>query len=144
MAGTPGQPIEGMQTVNIKSAGAVAYDDKVIIYAQPATQLPWCVKQYKGLTSEPTLASSNPSFAKLSKSQRQKNALTVWAKVDEAYAQLLKMFPAGQIPPGILSANAIADFTNMDEVVLTKSVETNGFSSRMENPLQRRASLPCV
>jgi len=42
------------------------------------------------------------------------------------------MFPAGQIPPGILSANAIADFTNMDEVVLTKSVETNGFSSRME------------
>ena len=132
MVGTPGQPIEGMQTVNIKSAGAVAYDDKVIIYAQPATQLPWCVKQYKGLTSEPTLVSSNPSFAKLSKSQRQKNALTVWAKVDEAYAQLLKMFPAGQIPPGILSANAIADFTNMDEVVLTKSVETNGFSSRME------------
>ena len=52
--------------------------------------------------------------------------------MDEAYAQLLKMFPAGQIPPGILSANAIADFTNMDEVVLTKSVETNGFSGRME------------
>jgi hypothetical protein len=132
MVGTPGEPIEGMQTVTIKPAGAAAYDDKVVIFAQPATQLQWCVKQYKGLSSGPTLASSNPSFVKLSKSQRQKNALTVWASVDEAYAQLLKMFPAGQIPSGILSANAIADFSNMDEVVLTESVETNGFGSRTE------------
>ncbi len=129
MVGTPGEPIEGMQTVTIKNAGAAAYDDKVIIVAQPASQLQWCVKQYKGLISEPTLASSNKSFAKLSKSQRQKNALTVWANVDEAYAQLLKMFPAGKIPPGILSADAIADFGNIDEVVLTESVESNGLGS---------------
>ena len=95
-----------MQTVNIQNSVAVAYDDKVIIAAQPASQLQWCVKQYKGLISEPTLASSNKSFAKLGKAQRQKNALTVWANVDEAYAQLLKMFPAGQIPSGVLSANA--------------------------------------
>ena len=132
MAGTPGEPIEGMQTVTIKSGGVAAYDDKVIIFAQPATQLPWCVKQYKGLSSGPTLASGNPSFAKLNKSQRQKNTLTVWANVDEAYAQLLKIFPAGQIPSEVLSANAIADFTNMEEAVFTESVETNGFSSRME------------
>ena len=46
---------------------AVAYDDKVILVAQPAEQLKWCVRQYKGLTSEPTLASSNESFAKFSK-----------------------------------------------------------------------------
>jgi tetratricopeptide (TPR) repeat protein len=126
MAGTPGQPIEGMQTVTIKSAGAVAYDDKVIIYAQPASQLQWCVKQYKGLTSEPTLASSNKSFAKLGKAQRQKNAVTVWVHADEAYARLLQMFPAGQVPSGILSANAIADFNNIDELILVESVETNG------------------
>lgn len=132
MVGTPGEPIEGMQTVTIKPSGTVAYDDKVVIYAQPATQLQWCVKQYKGLSSGPTLASSSPSFQKLSKSQRQKNALTVWAKVDEAYAQLLKMFPAGQIPAEILSANVFADFSNMDEVVITDSVETNGFGSRTE------------
>ena len=132
MAGTPGEPIEGMQTVTFKLGGAAAYDDKVVIFAQPATQLPWCVKQYQGLSSGPTLASSNPSFQKLSKTQRQKNALTVWAKVDEAYAQVLKMFPAGQIPPEILSANAIADFSNMDEVVLTESLETNGFGIQTE------------
>lgn len=133
MAGSPGEPIEGMQTVNIKNAGAeAAYDDKVIIVAQPASQLAWCVKQYKGLGSGPTLASSNPSFTKISKGQRQKNALTIWANVDEAYAQLLKIFPAGQIPPGILSANAIADFTNIDEVVLTDSIEPNGLGSTTE------------
>jgi hypothetical protein len=129
MVGTPGEAIEGMQTVTIKNAGAAAYDDKVIIVAQPASQLPWCVKQYKGLSSEPTLASSNQSFAKLSKNQRQKNALTVWANVEETYAQLLKMFPNGKIPPQIISANAIADFSNIDDVVLTESVESNGLSS---------------
>ena len=86
MIGTAGEPIEGMQTMTLQQSGAAAYDDKVIIVTQPASQLPWCVKQYKGLISEPTLASSNKSFQKLSKSQRQKNALTVWANVDEAYA----------------------------------------------------------
>jgi tetratricopeptide (TPR) repeat protein len=127
MAGTPGEPIESMQTVNIKNAGAeAAYDDKVIIVAQPASQLQWCVKQYKGLISEPSLASSNKSFAKLGKAQRQKNAMTVWVNVDEAYARMLQMFPAGQIPSGILSANAIADFDNIDELTLVESVETNG------------------
>ena len=80
--------------------------------ARPAS-LEWCVKQYKGLISEPTLASNNKSFAKLGKAQRQKNALTVWANVGEGYGQLLKMFPAGQIPAGILSANAFMDFSNM-------------------------------
>jgi len=127
MAGTPGEPIESMQTVNIKNAGAeAAYDDKVIIVAQPASQLQWCVKQYKGLISEPSLASSNKSFAKLGKAQRQKNAVTVWVHADEAYARLLQMFPAGQVPSGILSANALADFNNIDELTLVESVETNG------------------
>jgi hypothetical protein len=132
MAGTPGEPIEGMQTVNIKDYGAVAYDDRVIITAHPADQLAWCVKQYKGLSSEPSLASSNKSFAKLNKTQRQKNLITVWANVDEAYGQLLKMFPAGQVPAGVLSANALMDFRNIDELILTDSVETNGLGSRLE------------
>jgi len=126
VAGTPGQPIEGMQTVNIQNSMAVAYDDKVIIAARPASQLLWCVKQYKGLTSEPSLASSNKAFTKLNKAQRQKNAVTVWVNVDEAYARLLQMFPAGQIPAGILSANAVIDFTNIDELTVVESVETNG------------------
>jgi len=125
MIGTPGEPIEGMQTMTLQKSGAAAYDDKVIIVTQPASQLPWCVKQYKGLISEPTLASSNKSFQKLNKNQRQKNALTVWANVDEAYGQMLKMFPAGRIPPGVLSANALFDFTNIDEFIMTESIEPN-------------------
>ena len=132
MVGTPGEPIEGMQTINIRNYGTVAYDDRVIITASPASQLPWCVKQYKGLISEPTLATSNKSFARLSKSQRQKNALTVWGNVSEAYAQLVQMFPADHIPPGILAANAIGDFKNINDFTLTQSLEPGGLGSRFD------------
>jgi hypothetical protein len=100
--------------------------------ARPASQLEWCVKQYKRLSSAPTLASSNKSFAKLSKNQRQKNVLTVWANVDEGYDQVLKMFPPGQVPPQLLSANAFADFHNIDDLIFTESIETSGIGSRLE------------
>jgi tetratricopeptide (TPR) repeat protein len=126
MAGTPGEPLEGMQTLNIQNSAA-AYDDKVIIIAQPSEQLKWCVKQYKGITSEPTLASSNKSFAKISKNQRQSNVVTVWANIDEAYTQALKM---GQSPQQLLQANAIADFNNIDEFILTVSIEPNSLVSK--------------
>lgn len=126
MAGTPGEAIDGMQTVKLPEDMAAAYDDRVIITTRPASQLAWCVKQYKGQISEPTLASSNKSFEKLSKGQREKNALTLWAKVDETYARFLQMLPPGHIPPQIHSANAILDFTNIDDLTLTASVEPSG------------------
>jgi hypothetical protein len=126
VAGTPGEPLEGMQTLNIQNVGAAAYDDTVILIAQPAEQLKWCVRQYKGLTSEPTLASSNISFAKLSKNQRQNNALTAWVNVDEAYTRVLQMFPAGQIPKEVLWANAIADFNHIDYMTFASSIEQDG------------------
>jgi hypothetical protein len=127
MAGTPGEPIEGIQTINIQSVAGAAYDDKVIIIAQPASQLQWCVRQYKGITSEPTLASSNKSFAKISKKQRQKNVVTVWANIDEAYTQALKM---GQSPWELLRANAIGDFNNIDEFIMTVSMEPNSLNCK--------------
>ncbi len=129
MAGTPSEPLEGMQTLNIQNSAGAAYDDKVIIIASPPEQLKWCVKQYKGITSEPTLASSNKSFAKISKKQRQKNVVTVWANVDEAYAQALKM---GQNPQDLLRVNAIADFNNIDDFILTVSVEPNSLASQAD------------
>ena len=133
MVGAAGEPIEGMQTMTLMNGGAeAAYDDKVIIVAQPASQLEWSVKQYKGLGSGPTLASANASFAKLGKNQRHRNALTIWANAHEVYSQLIKMFPAGQMPPGIVSANAVLDFNNIDEVVFTETVNTNGLANRME------------
>lgn len=62
MGGSPGPVMDGMQTVNLKpnekQTMAVAYDDRVFILANPADQLAWCVKQYKGLTSDPTLATA--------------------------------------------------------------------------------------
>ena len=132
MAGTPGTPLDGMQTVKITGFGAVAYDDNVIIAAHPAEQLAQCVKRYKGQTAEPSLASSNKTFKKLSKSQRQKNLITVWAKADEVYGQWLKIFPPGQLPTEVLSANALMDFSNIDEFILTHSIETNGLGTRLE------------
>jgi len=131
MAGKPGDAIEGLQRVNLPEDMAVAYDDRVLIMARPASQLLWCVKQYKGMISEPTLVSGNKSFAKLSKAQRQKNALTVWANVDEAYAQMFKLFPANKIPKDIQSANTIVDFSNIDELTLTHSVEANGIVANL-------------
>jgi hypothetical protein len=142
VAGKPGAPVEGMQTVNLPEDMAVAYDDRVFIMSRPVSQLQWCVKQYKGLISEPTLASSNKSFGKLDKAQRQKNALTVWANVDEAYAQVPRLFPAGKIPAGLLSANALVDFANIDNLMITDSVEPDGAASRLE--LQLKEGHHCV
>ena len=135
MMGTPGETLASMQTVNFKntpSEAGAAYDDKVIIVAQPASLLAWCVKQYKGTISEPTLASGNTLFHKLSRSQRQKNALTLWANVGGSYAQVLEMFPSGGIPPGLLKANSFVDFSNIDGIVLTQSVEPGGLGLKAE------------
>jgi len=103
MVGTPGEPIEGMQTMTIVGTAGAAHDDHVVIIAQPREQLTWCVKQYKGITNEPTLASNNKSFEKISKKERQENALTIWANVDEAFTSLSEMFPEGKIPAEIRS-----------------------------------------
>jgi hypothetical protein len=133
--GTPGETIEGMQTVKMNVGPginiAVAHDDKVFIAAQPAEQLSWVVKQYKGKTSEPSLATVNKSFAKFGKVERQKNAFTVWANVDEAYGQALKLF-AGRIPPELYTANAFVDFSNIDDLTFVESVQANGFASEMD------------
>lgn len=131
MAGSPGEAIEGMQRVNLPEDMAVAYDDRVVIMARPASQLTWSVRQYKGVTSEPTLASNNKSFARLGKATRQNNVMTLWAKVDEVYARVLKTFPAGQIPAGVLSANAIVDFANIDEFTFTESINPTGLGSQV-------------
>ena len=136
MAGKPGEPMEGMQTVKIQApnnlTAEVAYDDRIIIAAQPASQLEWCVKEYKGLISEPTLASSSKSFARIGKTQRQNNVLTAWANVDELYAKLPKVLPGGRIPPGLVAANAFVDFPHIDDVFITDSVESNGLATKVE------------
>jgi hypothetical protein len=132
MAGGPDEPIEGMQTINIQNKTWVAYDDRVILAGMPKEQLVWCVKQYKGLIKEPTLASSNPSFSKLNKNQRQSNALTVWANVDEAYAKVCQMFPPGKMPKQLVMANTICDFNNIDYITYSSTFEQDGLSDVIE------------
>jgi len=130
--GRPIEAIEGMQMVEFTDGGGAAYDDNVVILASPpaytAGQLTWCVKQYKGVAKEPTLASSNKSFAKINKKDRQENAFTIWANVDQAYTTLTKLFPEGQIPQQILHANGLADFENVDDLIAFLSLEENGIA----------------
>jgi tetratricopeptide (TPR) repeat protein len=132
LLGKPIEAIEGMQCVEFPDGGGAAYDDTVVILATPpaysAGQLAWSVKQYKGVNSEPTLASSNKSFTKISKKDRQENALTIWANVDQVYAALTKLFPAGQIPQGILHANGLADFANIDDLIAFLSLQEDGIA----------------
>ncbi len=78
--GSPGEPVEGMQTIVLgdSAGGAVAYDDNAIIFALPADRLAWCVRQYRGVSQEPSLASASPGFARLPRADRQRDALAVW------------------------------------------------------------------
>lgn len=132
MLGQPAEPIEGMQSVTFPGGGGGAYDETTVILVSPsadwAKQLNWCVKQYKGVTSKPTLASSNKSFAKISKKARQENALTLWANVDEVYAGLSKMLPAEMIPSEIRLADGIADIKNIDDLIVFFNIQENGIA----------------
>ncbi|MHC4440189.1 MAG: tetratricopeptide repeat protein, partial [Planctomycetota bacterium] len=130
--GKPVEAVEGMQMVEFTDGGGAAYDDNVVIVASPpaytAGQLTWCVKQYKGVTNEPTLASSNKSFARISQKDRQENALSIWANVDQAYTTLTEMFPEDQIPQEILNANSMADFNNIDDLIAFLILKEDGIA----------------
>ena len=130
--GKPVESIEGMQTVEFTDGGGAAYDDTVLILASPpaykAGQLSWCVKQYKGLSKEPTLASSNKSFSKINKKARQENALTIWANFDQLYASLIKILPKDQMPQEILRANHLADLANVDDLIASLTLEGDGIA----------------
>ena len=130
--GKPVEAIEGMQCVEFPEGGGAAYDDTVVILASPqaysAGQLTWSVKQYKGVTNKPMLASSNKSFAKVNKKDRQENALTIWANVDQVYTALKELFPEGQMPEQIRAADGFADFKNIDDLIAFFSIQENGIA----------------
>jgi hypothetical protein len=121
-----------MQTFTFPDGGGAAYDETTIILVSPSEdwpeQLNWCVKQYKGVTSKPTLASSNKSFAKVSKKARQENALTLWANVDEVFAGLSKVIPQEHIPPQIRIAGGITDFKNIDDLIVFFNIKEDGIA----------------
>ena len=132
MAGRPMEPIEGMQCVELPHGAGAVYDDTIIILATSkavaAGQLTWCVKQYKGVTNEPTLASSNKSFAKIGKKSRLENAVTVWANVDQVFGNLSNIIPAEHMPKELWIANNFVDFKNIDDVIASFSINENGIA----------------
>ncbi len=132
MAGKPTESIEGMQTLSLPEGGCAVYDDIVVILATPkaykAGQLAWSVKQYKGLINEPSLASSNKSFTKISKKARQENLLTVWVDADNFFAKIKKVFPEGEMPEQIHLADGIANFSSIDDIISFVSLQETGIA----------------
>ncbi len=130
LVGQAGNPIEGMQFVSFSDGGGAAYDDNVIILASPspkaAEQLQWAVKQYKGRTNLPSLASANKSFAKISKQARQQNALTIWLNVSETYQRFLKMMPADQVPQQFKMVDGLVDLKSIDDLYAFLSLRETG------------------
>ena len=112
--------------VTFGDGGGAAFDDTVVILATPSPKgkdlLQWAVRQYKGRSTQPSLASANKSFSRISKQARQQNALTLWLNVDEAYARLTKILPAGQIPPATPDAStawSISRISTMSSLTLS-------------------------
>ncbi|MHC4482517.1 MAG: tetratricopeptide repeat protein, partial [Planctomycetota bacterium] len=126
MALQPGAPIEGMQTLRIDDTGGAAYDDNVIIIAAPLEQLTWCVKQYKGITQEPTLASQNKLFARLSRKSREDNALTIWLDGTATSAAIADQMTGGSEADELRFIDGIADLMSFEEVIASLSIRENG------------------
>jgi hypothetical protein len=132
MAGKPIKSLEGMQTVALPEGGCAVYDDTVVILttqkAYATGQLAWSVKQYKGLINEPTLASSNKSFTKVSKKARQENLLTVWMDTDRLFAGLKKVLPEGDLPQQIRMMDNTVNLGNVDDILAFFSLEKTGIA----------------
>ncbi len=128
--GTSAEPIEGMTVVSFPSGGGAAFDQTVIIAVTPSPRanelLQQAVRRHKGRTGLPSLASQNKSFSRISKQERQQNALTLWMNVDEAYGRLTKMLPADQVPQHLRMANHFIDFQNVDDLIATLSLRETG------------------
>jgi tetratricopeptide (TPR) repeat protein len=130
--GTPAEPMEGMTTVTFGDGGSAVFDGTVAIVVTPFPKarelLQWSVRQYKGTTHLPSLASGNKAFAKVSKQARQENAVTLWLNVDEMYARLHKMVPADQIPPQLETADGVVNLKDIDDLIATLSLRETGLA----------------
>jgi len=124
--------LEGMTSFTFGDGAAAAFDETVVILASPSPKakdlLQWSVRQYKGRAHQPSLASGNRSFAKISRQARQQNALTVWLNVDETYARLTKILPADQMPQQLRTADGVLNLKDIDNVIATLSLRETGLA----------------
>ncbi|MHC4365326.1 MAG: LamG-like jellyroll fold domain-containing protein [Planctomycetota bacterium] len=125
VAGTAGEPIEGMQTIVIGGTAGVAYDDNAIIIGQPWEQLRWVVRQYKGISSEPSLATENKLFRKLSWRRRQENTMTLWLDGAATYRAVSEQMTAAGEAEELALVDGLADLNNLEEVLMEFAIEAN-------------------
>jgi len=134
MLGQPSEPIEGMQTLQFSHGGAVAYDETVVIFANAneiekgRELLRWSVRQYKGTAAEPSLASGNRSFTKISKRARQENAVTFWLNVGETYRKVAKLAGNGELPPQLQMINGMGNLEGVQDVIASLSLRETGIA----------------
>ncbi len=126
MAGEAGEPIEDMQVVTMYGMVGAAYDNSVVLVAQPVGLLEEVVKKYKGLSTRPSLGEANKMFSKLSRKIRQRNALTLWVDSVGTYEAILQQ--VGDVPQ-LQLVNEIADLDSVEDIVVSLVLEENGISS---------------
>ena len=124
MAGQPAEPIEDMNVLNIQNTAGVAYDDTVIIVAQPMDLFKKTISLYKRKSSGPNLAENNKAFAEIGKKSRRENALTIWANVDQVYEAFKKVNSSEQLK----LAETFVDPQNIDELLATLSINNNAIN----------------
>ena len=131
LQGQPVEPIEGMQTVNMGGGpdGTFAcFDDNVIIVAMTRQQLVWSVKQYKGLTRNPSLSTANNSFMALtSKKARRDDALTVWANPAEIFRMLKPRMNSREMA----MANAMVDFEGIEGLAVRLVLDSSEITAEV-------------
>jgi tetratricopeptide (TPR) repeat protein len=132
LAGQPAEPIEDMNVLSIQSIQSiqntigVAYDDTVIIVAQPMDLLKKSISLYKRKSSGPNLAENNKAFAEIGKATRKQNVLTVWAKVDQVFESYKKQ--QGQNLETMKLVDTFWDTQNIDELIATLSINNDAIN----------------
>jgi tetratricopeptide (TPR) repeat protein len=118
MAGTISEDIEGMHILKLGNGAATAYDDEVIIAVQEPNgldeRLLWCIRQYKGISSEPSLASQNQLFKRLNRKSRQDSAVTMWLNSSDALEVISRQMTGVMQSNQFRALEGILDFKNIE------------------------------
>ena len=125
------EPIEGMQTVSTSTDADGSYacfDDNVIIVTMTRQQMVWSIRQYKGITKEPSLSTANSSFMALtSKKGRRDDALTVWANPAEIFRRLKPRMNSHEMN----IADAMVDFEGIEGLAVRLVLDSSEIATEV-------------
>jgi hypothetical protein len=121
MGGNPGGMVEGMSTFSFQGEAEVAYDDQVFLISSIPGKLPWMIRQYKHLSNEASLASSNPLFGQFDQAVRERNVSTLWLDADGLYNRVAQQIP--DLPPQVRIGAGVINISSIDDLVLSTSIQ---------------------